>query len=733
MKRLASTRTLLASSMLAAAAVGFVEATGMSLVGEPAGGFGRALAAWATSASLASLGALPLAILLLLVMAFLAWLRIGQDAWRDLVAGGAARALVVWRLLVAAAAVGVFAVLSFKLSAWTYEQYPKREPPLFGAFIAVGTTAFVALLAFVGLAIDRQVGARVASSGWAVRAVGGRPMLVAVIVLGILTIVVPCVILRTAIPDMHPIVAIGACSLLVIVLVVRATRIGQRPRAQIAALAAFLAVVGGFMLVAGSDAGRSRIVSRGLVSRSAFVALSRSPLSDRDGDMFPARFFGGADCDDSRPKYNPHGIDVPGNGIDENCTGADADPAWVDRRFTPRPPSNPAAPKYNVLVVSVDCMRPDHTGAHGYGRDTTPTFDRLAATGTRFDWAFTVQPTTRLAVASLLTGRHPSTLLWSRRMKLHWKASKAVGMGQVFKDAGYDTALIACCDRFDRIENELGGFMHHDKSPIAALKATPGQANSGEIARGAIDWLGKRAGATKPFFLWTHLIDLHTPYEVPSGGVSFGRSDLDRYDSELQFADHNIGLILAKIDELGLTEKTIVVITADHGEEFMEHGIKFHSRSLFNQVARIPLVVRYPGVAARVIGTPVSLMDVMPTLLDLVGLPGPSGMNGVSLADAIRGTGDAPDRPVLMEVYPQKNIERDLIAIAYRTWKVIWDREANSFSLFSLTDDADDTHDLAPEEPERLAELQAMLFETIDRELSSTLEQPRQAKKGKKK
>lgn len=734
MKRLPRTRTLATSAVIASAAVGVLEATGMTLVGEPAGGFGRGLAAWGSSAALAALGALPVTILLLLVIAVLARLRLGREVRRDLSAGGAARAIVLWRCLLAGLAIGAFAYLSFRLSAWTYDAYPDREPPLFGSFIAAAVTSFAVLAALVAAALDRQLAPRIAAASWAARAVSGRSVIIVVVAFGVLSIVVPSVLLRIAIPDMHPVVSIGGCSLLVIVIAVRANGIGQSGRVQLAAVALFLGMISGLSLVSGSDAGRSRVVSRGLVSRTTFVGLSRSPLSDRDRDTYPSRFFGGADCDDSRRRYNPRGVEAPGNGIDENCTGADAPAEWVTERFTPRPPSVPDAPRHNILLVSVDCMRPDHTGAHGYARATTPTFDRLAASGTRFAWAFTVQPTTRLAIASLLTGRFPTTLLWRRRTDLLWKESNAASIPAVLKKAGYDTALFACCDRFAKLEDEYVGFDHHDTSPLVGYKGTPGRANSDLVAKGAIRWLGGRAaaGAAAPFFMWMHLIDPHTPYEVPEGGTRFGDEHMDRYDSEIEFADRNIGTILAKIDELGLTEKTIVVITADHGEEFLEHGIKFHSRSLFNQVARIPLVVRYPGAAPRVVHTPVSLMDVTPTLLDLIGVEGPAGMNGRSLAAAVRGTGEAPDRPVLMEVYPQKNIERDLIAVVHGTRKIIWDREANSFSLFSLADDPGDTRDLAAIEAGQLAEMKTILFDTIDRELATTLVMPASENKKKK-
>jgi hypothetical protein len=129
--KLARTRSLLASTVLVAVVVGFLEATAMSLVGEPAGGFGRALAAWAISFSLASVGALPAALLLQLGLALLARLRLGRQVWGDLTSGGASRVVVVWRALLAVVAIGVFAYLSFRLAAWTYRHYPKREPALF--------------------------------------------------------------------------------------------------------------------------------------------------------------------------------------------------------------------------------------------------------------------------------------------------------------------------------------------------------------------------------------------------------------------------------------------------------------------------------------------------------------------------------------------------------------------------------------------------------------------------
>ena len=710
---------LFAAAVIGGSVVGLLESTGMTLVAESSpGGAGRAIAAWAVGAALAAAGAIPLLFILLVVLAALARLRLVQDWRRALLEGGAGRAVLVWRAALLGASALVLAWLTFRLVAWTYDNYPDREAALFGSFIAVAVLVFVGLVAFGAAAIDRRLAPRIARADWPVRAVSGRPMRVGLLALATVSIAVPQILIGIALPSMHPVVSFGACALPIILVALRVTRLGEQRRAQLVAGGLIVALGAGIAAVPGSDGGRSRVVSRGLVSRTTFVGLSHSRLADRDGDTFPAHFFGGSDCNDGYPRWNPRGIEVAGNGIDENCTGADGDPAVVAARLAPRPTRMAGAPRHNILVVSIDALRADHVGAWGYRRATTPAIDRLAAAGTRFAWAFTSAPTTRPAVASLMTGRLPSTLPWVRRVKLKWKEANAVGIAEVLKKAGYDTAAIACCDRFEKAEQEYAGFGFIDRTPVPWRKRRDGQANSDLVADGAISWLRRRTGRTQPFFLWMHFIDPHAPYTVPEGGTSFGTASIDRYDSEVAFADHNFGRIMAVVDELGLTSSTIVVVTADHGEEFEEHGIKYHSLSLFNQVARIPLVVSYPGAAARVVSTPVGLVDVMPTILDLVGVDGPGGMNGRSLAAAVRGQGELAERPVLMEVYPQKNIPRDLLGVAQGSWKAVWDREANSWSLFSLADDPDDREDLALSQSDRLAAMKKLLHETTDRELA---------------
>nr|MDQ3368870.1 sulfatase [Myxococcota bacterium] len=357
--------------------------------------------------------------------------------------------------------------------------------------------------------------------------------------------------------------------------------------------------------------------------------------------------------------------------------------------------------------ISVDTLRADRLGAWGYVRRTSPRIDGFSAGAVRFAWAMTPSPSTRHALPSLFTGRYPSTIS---------RTAPPPSLAEVTRDAGYETAAVLCCQRLVA-PRELRGFSSVDTGADVVRMSRAGQANADAVADAAVAWL--RRPHDRPFLLWVHFYDPHHPYATPEGGVHFGDSDSDQYDAEIAFADRGIGRVLAAIDEAGLGSTAIVALTSDHGEELGEHGLRFHARSLYNQVTRVPLIVRSPDSRPSVVDRPVSLVDVMPTLLELAGVAAPPDLSGVSLAPVIRGTAPAPARPVLIELVPDRQIHRDLAAIVGDGWKAIWDREANAWSLFSLAD-PEDRHDRAAADPATLATWQQQLFALLDRELATT-------------
>jgi arylsulfatase A-like enzyme len=287
---------------------------------------------------------------------------------------------------------------------------------------------------------------------------------------------------------------------------------------------------------------------------------------------------------------------------------------------------------------------------------------------------------------------------------------KHTTLGTAFKNAGYQTQAILCCTTlFDKASGNVEGIDEVDAS-LAKLKLPHGAEH---LATKAREWLLARKDDPRPFYLWMHFLDAHNPYKQPPGAPKFGSSELDRYDAEIAHVDAQIAAVLAALEEAGELADTIVVITADHGDEFQDHGNRHHGRSLYNELVRIPLIVAVPGAAPQVIDAPVSMVDIGATVLDLVGVARPGGQNGRSLAPAVLGTGPAPDRTVLAELIADRNITRNLRAAYHGGWKLIWDLDANTYELYNLVEDPFDRDDRIDAEREVFAAMKARASEGV--------------------
>ncbi len=304
--------------------------------------------------------------------------------------------------------------------------------------------------------------------------------------------------------------------------------------------------------------------------------------------------------------------------------------------------SVPATERSNVLLIVVDTLRRDHLGVYGYSRPTSPQLDRFAANAVRYDRAWSQAPWTTPSVAALLTSRQPSdlgitsvestlpenaTLLSERLSAAGWKTGAVVSHRFVSRRWGFDRGF----DSFDD-DNAL------DHDAITSPAVT-------ERALAFLD-----AHRDEPFFLWVHYFDPHFAYrehaafaferDAPYAGparpdmrfgsllrmqATLGPADADelvrRYDSEIAFTDAHVGRVLEHLTALGLDAHTLVVFTADHGEEFLDHSRLGHTKTLYEEVVAVPLLVRFPGGAAGVVTTPVALVDVAPTILDALDLP----------------------------------------------------------------------------------------------------------------
>lgn len=662
-------------------------------------------AAWeaaAVAGGLAALAALPLCATLALGvrLSLRGLVRVGLSHEPALVARWS------WRMALAGLGLGGVAASAYVAAARAQVAFRFVDPAVAGLLVAGAVVAAALALALALGAVHALVGGAAQRRLQVVVSLGQRQGGVQLVAGALLVVglwLAPVTLVEWVLPalDSPQVSAYAACAALG--LWAGGTRLGESRIVRGLALVLVLALVVALPAALRSPGARRAALEHGALGKVALrLALA---AGDRDGDGHAARWFGGADCDDSDSSRHPLVRERPGDGRDDNCNGAQA--AAHGARGVAPPASPSTAQRPNLLLVSIDALRADHLGAWGYSRATSPHLDALAQRGVRFSWAMTSCPATRCAMPALMTGRYASTIDPRQPPETVATALRA---------AGWRTAAITCCDRFfDSVE--LAGFGEVDPAAHSARLARRGQSNADLVVAAAERWLERRDSA--PFFLWLHLYDPHHPYWAPEEPLQFGERDVDRYDAELRYTDARLGELWRALERLGLGDSTIIAVTSDHGEEFGEHGLRFHSRSLYHQAVRIPLIWYVPpalgGSAPRVIDTPVSLVDVAPTLLELAHVASPPGQNGRSLAPALRG-GEAPARPVLVELLPDRQIQRNLIALVGGTWKVIWDREVDAWSLFSLDDPAD-AHNLARKERARLLELQRRLAEQVDAEL----------------
>jgi arylsulfatase A-like enzyme len=228
-----------------------------------------------------------------------------------------------------------------------------------------------------------------------------------------------------------------------------------------------------------------------------------------------------------------------------------------------------------------------------------------------------------------------------------------------------------------------------------------------KVTDAAIDYLSSLAPEER-HATWVHYLDPHAPRKKMAP-FDFGDSDSDKYDTEVAFADREVGRLLDWMRDTGRLENTIVVLMADHGESFGEHGMVQHGNRPYDEQAHVPLVVWAPGLAPSRVATPVSTLDVAPTVLAYLGQPSIPGAEGIDLL------GDVPARPIVTET-PRNGVDVTFFAYAVTDgpWRLIYDVYGNTTELYDLDADPTELHNLADREPERLAAMRAALARWLD-------------------
>jgi arylsulfatase len=420
-------------------------------------------------------------------------------------------------------------------------------------------------------------------------------------------------------------------------------------------------------------------------------------------------------------------------------------------------------PRPNVLLITVDTLRPDHLGCYGYRRNTSPHIDALAARGVLFRHAVTAAGRTVQSFPSILTGVYPMVHGLRYEGQSHEVLAGRFTLTRGLKDAGYDAFAVT---------QGLNVGLHRDfdiYDPDIYLDQEGKRVyvptrHDREATTKAVQWLRSRQGRPAPFFLWLRYNAPHWPYEAPApyteafdpeyrglhtfneerapgverGDIIFGRTRLpDRevehaiahYDGEIAYADHAIGELLKALQGLGHGGgRTLVVLTSDHGESLGEHDYYFeHGAYLYDPTVRVPLILSLPSrlPEGRRIEAQARTIDIVPTVLDILGLPVPPGLQGTSLLRRIRGQDRSPAPPAYAESgrnfyteNPRQHVDgvagkwRMLRTDTHKLILIPKDPEP-IWELYDLRADPGETRDLSPGAPDILEPLRARLLDLL--------------------
>ena len=427
----------------------------------------------------------------------------------------------------------------------------------------------------------------------------------------------------------------------------------------------------------------------------------------------------------------------------------------------------------NVLIYMIDTLRADHASLYGYKRDTTPFLRKLAATGVVFDDCQSQATWTKASVASLFTSIYSYTHGIFNDYDTIPKG--AVTLAERMREAGYVTANISASPWAGKITGLQRGFDYMLEFPVVQRRRTDAAdraTDSAALNKVVFPWLERHRD--EPFFLYAHATDPHAPYRPPAsyeqkfanpaetaefnrdyaslrdkgqygGGTvvsregsrkngidpdKFIRRAIDRYDGEILHNDANLELLAARLKELGLLDNTLIIVVSDHGEEFWDHGWTAHGHSLYQELSHCVCLMWNPKLlpVSRRVTEPVQLIDVMPTVLDLLNLKAPDILQGQSLAPLANGRPFHRRAPVMTSRFAHPNAKPNgfvpenrinTFALIEANWKLIYrekgkDVGLNRVELYDRRTDRAETNNVAGAHPQDVERMMTALGKWLD-------------------
>ena len=368
--------------------------------------------------------------------------------------------------------------------------------------------------------------------------------------------------------------------------------------------------------------------------------------------------------------------------------------------------STPLRP-LNLVVVTVDTLRPDHLHCYGYSKIETPAIDSIAQGGVLFENAVTQTPLTSPSHASIFTGLNPPTH-HVRDTGGFVLQSSSTTLAAILQQQGWDTAAFISSAVLKKLFGlNLGFAVYDDQMPKPGKGhqfMEDAERRAGDTVDRAVRWLDTQSG--RPFFLWIHVYDPHAPYQPPA---PFREKYKDRpYDGEIAYADHELERLFAAVRRKSPPDKTLIAVLSDHGESLGEHGEYTHGVFLYDSTLRIAFTLSGPGVPSGLrVKQQARTVDFLPTILELMGGKAPASVQGVSLTPFFASKDAATAVSYAETLYPKINMGWvELRAIRTNHWKYI---RAPRSELYDLSTDAGEIHNVIRDHSAEVQKFEAQL------------------------
>ncbi len=363
--------------------------------------------------------------------------------------------------------------------------------------------------------------------------------------------------------------------------------------------------------------------------------------------------------------------------------------------------------RLNVVLVTLDTLCPDRLACYGNSNVETPNLDRVAQRGVLFENAVAQAPLTAPSHASIFTGMYPTVHKVRDTGGFVLKPSSTT-LAEVLRGEGWDTAAFVGASVLKRRFGFDQGFAVYDDEMPKSGESTTGEEyperRAGEVVERAIRWLGSQSG--QPFFLWVHVFDPHYPYDPPSPFREQYKGRL--YDGEVAYTDQQIGRLLDAVARKSPPEKTLIAVLSDHGESFSEHGEYAHGVFLYDTTLRIAFLIEGPGVPKGMrVREQARSIDLLPTLLEVLGGRAPQNTQGVSLAPAFAGTPARTTYSYAETLFPRLNMGwAELRSVRTNRWKYV---RAPKPELYDLLNDPGELKNVIGKHPSEVQDLENRL------------------------